>query len=238
MAKKVQRCIYTGDPMYNLTVYLKFTNADTEASFVTENVKKSEWLYLPAVVLTAILLVVESLEFTMWLPAYVLLCLVPKYVAKRLTPMQLRLFLILPSCVFAYAIASVNIFLAFLPSLFFHLLTILHWCSYGLVSLPELVIAIALSPAIFDTIVIWMTMGFVICLLEKDRKYSWILLDSNRRSVSLVKGLFNQNSDAVLLIDANNRCIKSNNAGKQLMKLTPLTELVEQEQIADMLKKG
>jgi hypothetical protein len=140
--------------------------------------------------LTAVLMLLELMDFSVFLPIYVVACVGPKYLGKNLSALKMRAILTIPSCIYAYTMSECNIFLAFIPSLFFHMLTIVHWRYYALFSLPEVIICMCMA-SVWDILPIWMTMGFIICLLEKDKKYAWILLDSNRKSVMLVKGLFN-----------------------------------------------
>jgi len=77
----------------------------------------------------------------------------------------------------------------------------------------------------------------LICILEKEKKYSWILLDSNRKSVNLTKGLFNKSVDAIILVNVNKELVKANDAGKKLLAVVDLDTLLRLDQIKSLIKK-
>ena len=117
----------------------------------------------------------------MYATVFMVLAPLSVYARYKCSPLKYRIIMIVPSLVYAYYLAEYNTFLALLPSFLFHSITIMQWKQYVIMSALEMITAV-LSTSMSASIPFWFVFGFLLCMLERTRKYSWILRDSNRKS--------------------------------------------------------
>jgi len=138
--------------------------------FIVDNYNRNEPLIIPIFVFLILLMFLETLEICDYSIVFLVLAVISIALQRYCTPVKYRILLIAPSLVYAYYLAEYNTFLALMPSFLFHSITIMHWKHYAVSSALEIT-TVYLSSSIFDSVAIWFVYGFLLCLLERTRKY-------------------------------------------------------------------